>query len=627
MLALAAATLSLIASMRIGRARWSMAAGARVIERACPESRNVIVTAAELIADPARARPWIRARVFEDAIRVVDREAVVRSVSLRMPGAVCLSAIVVLALALTYTPGRSAKSSTAESEQAGRGDADHPAIHATIAPPPYLPGPERSFVDPPRIEAVQGSRLRLLVRSRERVWRVRFGSQTLALERGPDGPITDMVLVESGYFAIEDGQGGQRRLLPVVVTPDRAPVIRIEAPGKDLLVPDARPSIGVSAVAHDDFGLASLELRYTKVSGSGEQFEFQEGTLALETRRPSTRDWNAAGQLLLSRLGLEPGDALVYRVVGRDARPGDAGFASSDTFFVEIAGPGQVAIAGFELPPDRERYALSQQMIVLKIQRLRARERSMQRDALIEAAGGIAAEQRAVRSNFIFLLGGHVEDEVEEAEQSHEIQEGRLENTARREINRAVQHMSRAELALASSNTSAALVEARAAVEALQRAFGRNRYILRTLPVRSRLDPARRLSGALEDASDWLRDRTDTDLDPRTRTARATLATLLSRAPAIRSRNPSSLDTLTALAEDALRVAPTEPAWQRISTALLELREAAVTPRSTADLESALAQVVSLVAAESSRGAIMPAPGTREDPVLRSAWAEAGRRR
>jgi hypothetical protein len=232
-----------------------------------------------------------------------------------------------------------------------------------------------------------------------------------------------------------------------------------------------------------------------------------------------------------------------------------------------------------------------------------------------------------VRSNFVFLLGGHVEDEVEEAEQSHEIQEGRLENTARREINRAVQHMSRAELALASSNTSAALVEARAAVEALQRAFGRNRYILRTLPVRSRLDPSRRLSGALEDASDWLRDRTDTDLDPRIRTARATLAVLLSRAPAIRSRNPSSLDTLTALAEDALRAAPTEPAWQRISTGLLQLREAVVTQRSTADLESALAEVVSLVAAESSRGAIMPAPGMREDPVLRSAWAEAGRRR
>ena len=61
--------------------------------------------------------------------------------------------------------------------------------------------------------------------------------------------------------------------------------------------------------------------------------------------------------------------------------------------------------------------------------------------SLEEQTSAIAAEQRAVRANFVFLMGGHVEDEEEEAEQSHEIQEGRLENTARREISRAVSHM------------------------------------------------------------------------------------------------------------------------------------------------------------------------------------------
>ena len=37
---------------------------------------------------------------------------------------------------------------------------------------------------------------------------------------------------------------------------------------------------------------------------------------------------------------------------------------------------------------------------------------------LDEQTGAIAAEQRAVRGNFVFLMGGHVEDEEEEAEQS-----------------------------------------------------------------------------------------------------------------------------------------------------------------------------------------------------------------
>ena len=145
---------------------------------------------------------------------------------------------------------------------------------------------------------------------------------------------------------------------------------------------------------------------------------------------------------------------MIYRIVGRDERPGDAGLASSETFFIEVAGPGQVALEGFELPPDRERYALSQQMIVLKLERLRAREQTIDRATLEQEVGNIAAEQRAVRANFMFLMGGQVEDEEEEAEHSHEIQEGRLENTARREIVDAIQHMGRVEVGLAAVNTA-----------------------------------------------------------------------------------------------------------------------------------------------------------------------------
>ena len=67
----------------------------------------------------------------------------------------------------------------------------------------------------------------------------------------------------------------------------------------------------------------------------------------------------------------------MYRLTASDGRPGLAGTASSDTFFVEIAGPGQVALEGFEMPPEQERYALSQQMIVVKLRRLREREKRL----------------------------------------------------------------------------------------------------------------------------------------------------------------------------------------------------------------------------------------------------------
>ena len=159
-------------------------------------------------------------------------------------------------------------------------------------------------------------------------------------------------------------------------------------------------------------------------------------------------------------------------------------------------------LEGVEMPPEKERYALSQAMIVLKLERLQAREKTLARNALAEEAGNIGAEQRAVRANFIFLLGGEIEDEEVEAEHSHEISEGRFANQARKEIVTATVLMGQVEKALAAISTRDALPPARAAVKALQRAFGHSRYLLRALPSRVRIDPARRLTGDVTSATE-----------------------------------------------------------------------------------------------------------------------------
>jgi hypothetical protein len=302
--------------------------------------------------------------------------------------------------------------------------------------------------------------------------------------------------------------------------------------------------------------------------------------------------------------------------------------ASSDTFFVEIAGPDQVSPAGFELPPDRERYGLSQQMIVLKIRRLGAREKSMSREALVEEVAGIAAEQRSVRANFIFLTGGHVEDEEEEAEHSHEIQEGRLEHSARREIGDAIQHMSRAEQALIAVDTGAALPPARAAVEALQRAFGRNRYFLRTLPSRSRIDLARRLSGDLGEAASSQRVVADAVTSPAVQAARDMLTELLDMAPALEA-DPRSveLSRFTSLAERALAVDAASQEWQQISAALLRLRDAVTSARERSELDADLTEVVNDLRIEAQRDAVSPMLPDQHNRSLRSAWSDRGVRR
>jgi hypothetical protein len=220
----------------------------------------------------------------------------------------------------------------------------------------------------------------------------------------------------------------------------------------------------------------------------------------------------------------------------------------------------------------------------------------MARESLTEEAAGIAAEQRTVRANFVFLLGGHVEDEEEEAEQSHEIQEGRLENTARKDINAAIGHMTRAAEGLTAVNLAAALPPARAAVESLQRAFGRSRYLLRALAVRSRLDRSRRLTGNLADTASWQRARPEAD-QRQGDAARRLLERLVDAGAAFNAGQPPAPRVLGRLAESALAIDGASPVWQDVARRLLEARDA-----------RAIQAIVDTVAPEARRGGLSRTP-------------------
>lgn len=613
------------------RSRRTPAAAAKRIERSFPESRNVVVTAEELLRHPERTAPWMRVRVLDDAASRVSVARAAKVVPLLGPMAAFATAVCVVAALLT-DPGRSASQIVRDVvtgvSNAGKVAASAPVrVTVTVTPPSYTGKPAQQLHDPDRIEALEGSRVRLTLAGDSGEWRVRFSARTLGATHVGNETILETVAEDSGYFAIEpidpaaaNVDARERRLIPIVVARDRAPGVRLETPARDLVMPDATVNVPVIAAASDDFGLHALEIRYTKVSGTGEQIEFEEGALPVTLTRDSSVAWKASGRIALASLGLGPGDALVYRAVARDGRPGDAGLATSDSFFIEIAGPGQVALEGFEMPPDQERYALSQQMIVLKIQRLRARERMLAAGARNEATVSIAAEQRAVRANFIFLMGGHVEDEEAEAEQSHEIQEGRLQNTARNEVNAAIVYMSRAEQALLAVNTDRALGAARAAVEALQRAFGRNRYLLRTMPVRSRVDPSRRLTGELAGAGDWRRDLETPSVDREARAARILLSRMLDAASVTRAGRTLDVSVFASMAEQALAIDPADPVWQDVAKRVEAARRVAA---SGGDAAMELSRAAGPVIARARRGARMaPQSGTRSPKGLAGAWAK-----
>jgi hypothetical protein len=236
----------------------------------------------------------------------------------------------------------------------------------------------------------------------------------------------------------------------------------------------------------------------------------------------------------------------------------------------------------------------------------------------LEEAALIAAEQRTVRGNFVFLLGGHVEDEEIEAEQSTEIAEGRLRNPARRDISLAVRDMTRVEQGLTGGHFDQALAAAKSAVTALQRAFGRTRYLLRTLPTQSRIDPSRRHAGSLTAVSDWERARPDAS----GRTNDGVLSLFDGVMALARAERPTSLD-IERIAERAVSMAPSSAAWQDIATRLLRTRNVLHNPQET---RRSLQEVLDLIRIEAEGGLLRRGPLANPTSDLRRAW-EARRSR
>jgi hypothetical protein len=618
-----------VAALAIGVWRWRGAARAsivRTLERAHPEAHNLFVTVEEISRARLAAAPAVRARVFADAAasaRQVDLRAAFPIAGLVRAAIVAgVAWAMVVTFALWRGPlsrGGTALHPGSSTAQGANTAAATLRVTATVQPASYTGVKSSTTIDPSELQAIEGSDLSVSIDAPSSRVIADHDGVTHPIVRGADGRFTERFhLTKTGYLLITTAAGA-RRLMPIVVSPDALPSVRVTAPGRDLTYAGGNPRITFSTRATDDYGVRSLSLRYTKVSGSGEQFEFKEGEIPLAIAAASARDWSGSASASLADLNLKDGDMLVYRAVASDARPGLS--ASSDAFFIEISKLGAAAGDSFTLPEEETRYALSQQMLIVKTERLQQKRATMDATELTEAAQNLAVEQRMIRAEFVFMLGGEIEDEEVEAQQSTELQEGRLQNRGQRDLRAATVAMSQAEKLLTAASTAEALVAERAAVTALQRAFSRDRYILRALSTRSRLDLSRRLTGSLAGAADWRRVLPDVAANVRI----ARLQDLLSGiAELLRDAGvtPVSVRQRAAvLAEEAVR---TDAASAPLRQAAAELQRAADASNDPAARARALTAAADAVTAEARRAqsdAALAAPAVA--PALSGAFADA----
>jgi hypothetical protein len=613
------------------------------VEQSAPECRNVLVTAAELAEDSTRSTPPIRARIFADAAaiaRALDPRALFPARRQIASLALVTGLVGLAAWWSGLTRGAGAPEST--SSRTSIPAASIQEIQVVIVPPSYTGRPEQRLIDPARVDAMAGSRVRLLVRGNAARMNLEMAAGIRPLERTGEDWSAEFGAGLDDYLAIhamaDSGGTDARRLVALSVAPDQAPRVRVTVPGRDLFFTTVPESLPIVVEAADDIGLASIRVRYTAVTGSGEQFTFTEQDVPLSVTRTDARQWSARGTWAVGRLRLTPGDMLVYHAVAVDNRPA-APASTSESFVLEMVAPGAIAAEGFAADDERDRYAVSQQMVILKTERLIAARGTMPTDSVSAAARTLAAEQRRVRAEFVFMMGGELEeaddslagtllvDEAAEAEAEDDVLAGRLQNRGRIEMQRALRAMSRAASALVEANLPRALADERVALDNLMRALSRSRFLLRALTQREQLDLERRLTGTLTGAGPERRPPGDAPADPRTAAIRRILVELaaLSASPAF---DDSSRSRLAAAAVSILRVDPSDDTLRAIS-ARVELNAARIGRVSAGsirpDLESVVLQLGDLLRAS------LPVAPTRnasiEEAAFRGRFVDAMRGR
>lgn len=565
----------------------SMPAIARQVERRTTRFRNLLVTAAEL---PRDTRSYVNDAVMKRAAAIPDTVTPRELFPVgRLIGALGLSLVMLVAsrvrpIAIVDLADRLLES------------ASTPAIRNVVvhvSPPAYSGLRAATLTNPSRIEALANSRIEVDVEAVGATVRMETLAGAQDLTRSGDSFRGGFVATSDGFVAIEArdsaGTPGTRSLVGLTVIEDRQPRVTLTSPGRDLFFSSVPAELPVAVSADDDLELSTLQLRYTAVSGSGERFTFVERDVPITVARANARSWTARGTWNLGQLDLAPGDLVVYRAIAADRRPG-ASPVESESYVIEVVTPGAIAAEGFAADDQRDRYAVSQQMVILKTERLIARRASLVSDSVIEEARLLAAEQRQVRAEFVFMMGGEVEDlaaeaagtlelnETAEAEAEGDLLAGRQQNRGRIEMMRAIRAMSRASTALTEASLDQALRDERTALDNLMRAFSRSRFILRALTQRERIDLERRLSGSLSLTGGLSGPAIEPAPDPRV----ASLRRLVSEVAAL-STGDSSRANVTNAALALLRADPSSEPVRRIVDRVQVASRAGRIPSATVD--------------------------------------------
>ncbi len=201
--------------------------------------------------------------------------------------------------------------------------------------PAYSGMPPETIDDGGDVAAVIGTTVQVRARVTRAVQAggLRFDDgKVVPMQRESDSTVVGSFRVaKSGFYHVDlttlDGTTVAGAIEYVVdAIPDRAPLVRIEEPGRDEKVSNT-DEVTVAVRASDDLGVVGMELRYRVNGGEEKKVVVSDST----ARRP--RDARGAHTLFLEELSLQPGDLVAYYAVARD---GGGHVGTSDVYFLEV---------------------------------------------------------------------------------------------------------------------------------------------------------------------------------------------------------------------------------------------------------------------------------------------------
>ncbi|MBX9927913.1 MAG: hypothetical protein K2X99_03290, partial [Gemmatimonadaceae bacterium] len=386
------------------------------IEARLPQLRYALVTA----ADPATSDTLgerSRARIDAAPLERTVRQSLGRL--LRVPAAVSVASAAILfalpdgALATGTALVRGDRLAAATS--AARAERDPlAALRVEVRPPAYSGRRSSALDDPATVAALVGSEI--IVEGIEVGVPVQFDTAGVrrAVERRGDRWRVALTMPDSA-LALTLHTAARARVMVLEPVADSAPSVLLSMPIADTVVREARGRIALAADAHDDLGLAQAAFEVIVSAGSGETFTFRTLRLGAQTLA-GEREVPLTASLDLDGLALKPGDVVHLRATARDRNPrGDLG--ASETRSIRVARPSEYDSVAVEAapPPEVEKGAMSQRMLLIRTQALVRRARSLTRAALADSSRAIARDQVKLRRRVGALvyqrLGGEEDSE------------------------------------------------------------------------------------------------------------------------------------------------------------------------------------------------------------------------